>query len=302
MEKTEEYLIDLELQKEYKLKDIIIGTLQQNVKKYASNNSILEELKGDIYIEHKDLVKVLLIMYENYKVALKEKKRDLWDNVMNKNGNPVEAWTIEHILPQKIKNGTNWLEMLSSDEGIANTLYSEYLNKFGNLTLTAYNSNLSNRDFITKKTHKDKDGNLIGYQSPRNLKLNEDIKNQLTWSETEIKERSEKIIKVLYKLLEIEVSSYIKNNQKITKKKKKKASTQDMYRKGLIKKGDKISIKNRPNSTAEVIDDKHVNYNGRKLSFNQWGQTATGWKSIQIYAHAYLEENNKMFEELREEI
>lgn len=83
VEKTEEYLIDLELQKEYKLKDIIIGTLQQNVKKYASNNSILEELKGDIYIEHKDLVKVLLIMYENYKVALKEKKRDLWDNVMN---------------------------------------------------------------------------------------------------------------------------------------------------------------------------------------------------------------------------
>lgn len=57
---------------------------------------------------------------------------------------------------------------------------------------------------------------------------------------------------------------------------------------GIIKAGDEVMIKGNPDKIAVVIDDKTVSYNNKKMSFNQWGQLVTGWKSIQIYVHCYI--------------
>lgn len=41
--------------------------------------------------------------------------------------------------------------------------------------------------------------------------------------------------------------------------------------------GDDVVIKNFDNSAAVVVDVKYVEYNGEKLTFNQWEEKVTGW-------------------------
>jgi len=300
IEETREYLDNKN--PTYKLDEIVIGVLQ-NTKKYATEKQVKSELEDKIYKESRELVKFLLIMYENANVAEKEQTKDLWKNVVNDKGNLVEYWTIEHILPQKINSKTNWLEMLSNDKKEANQLHEKYLHTLGNLTLTAYNSKLSNKSFKDKKTLKDDSGDIVGYLSNRNLKLNDDIKNEDIWSAKEIENRTDKMVAILMELLKIKESTYKKKDDtKVMKNKSKFLSTHDLFEKKLITKGDKLYIKNNPNLIAEVIDGKYVLYNGKKITFNKWGQEVRGWNSIRIYVEAFLEKNNRSLDDLRKEI
>ena len=52
---------------------------------------------------------------------------------------------------------------------------------------------------------------------------------------------------------------------------------------GLIHIGDKVYIKGRESEIAEVISAKCVRYNNEEMTFNVFGCTVTGWRSIQIY-------------------
>ena len=74
--------------------------------------------------------------------------------------------------------------------------------------------------------------------------------------------------------------------------------TPEMYEKGLLKKGDRLTIGSRAESEAQVIDGYHVSFRGEKMKFNAWGCRVTGWKSIQIYAHAQMKDG-RLLEELR---
>jgi hypothetical protein len=72
---------------------------------------------------------------------------------------------------------------------------------------------------------------------------------------------------------------------------------------GFIKKDDKVYIKR--NSTIEseseavVIDENTVKYNNKKMSFNEWGQTVTGWSSIQIYKFVTVNESQETLHDMR---
>ncbi|WP_055076854.1 DUF262 domain-containing protein [Pseudanabaena sp. 'Roaring Creek'] len=55
--------------------------------------------------------------------------------------------SIEHVMPQTLNNW--WKEHLGEDWSITHDLF---VHSLGNLTLTAYNSELSNSDFITKRS------------------------------------------------------------------------------------------------------------------------------------------------------
>lgn len=67
----------------------------------------------------------------------------------------------------------------------------------------------------------------------------------------------------------------------------------------LIKAGDRVFLKNRPEAKAEVIDNIKVNYKGNILTFNQWGQHITGWKSINIYDWVIVEGQTETLSVLR---
>ncbi|MFR9240901.1 MAG: DUF262 domain-containing protein [Clostridium baratii] len=87
--------------------------------------------------------------------------------------------TIEHIMPQNLT--PNWIEMLGDNY---KEIHEKYLHTIGNLTLTGYNSQMSNRPFQDKKNIEN------GFNNSR-LKLNRYIASIEKWDEEEISKRTE---------------------------------------------------------------------------------------------------------------
>lgn len=75
--------------------------------------------------------------------------------------------------------------------------------------------------------------------------------------------------------------------------------TQEMVQKGLLAIGTTLTIRDRPDSMATVVDGKTVNFRGQIMSFNEWGCRTTGWSAIQIYKLAVLPDG-RLLETLRE--
>ena len=95
-----------------------------------------------------------------------------------------KKYTIEHIMPKRLTK--TWRSSLGSNcEGI----HEKYLNSPGNLTLTGYNSEYSNRPFVEKR---DMEGGFK--MSP--LKLNKGLGALDRWDEGAIKKRAERLAKI----------------------------------------------------------------------------------------------------------
>ncbi len=85
-------------------------------------------------------------------------------------------FSIEHIMPQTLTK--EWREELGADFKL---VHEEFINVIGNLTFTAYNSNLKNKPFTEKKE--------IGFNDSR-FWLNSYVKNQSHWTKEQIIERT----------------------------------------------------------------------------------------------------------------
>ena len=88
--------------------------------------------------------------------------------------------TIEHIIPQNPHLSADWVSTLGSDW---EEIQKKYLHTIGNLTLTAYNSEMSDSPFADKLTM---DG---GFQQSA-LRLNKYVVTQITWGEPQVNERA----------------------------------------------------------------------------------------------------------------
>lgn len=87
--------------------------------------------------------------------------------------------TIEHIMPQTLTE--KWKDELGEN---ADYIHSTYLHTLGNLTLTAYNSELSNEPFSVKKK----------YYKKSNIELNKNICTYDKWNQESIEQRSGDLI------------------------------------------------------------------------------------------------------------
>lgn len=85
--------------------------------------------------------------------------------------------TIEHIMPQKLT--LEWKNMLGANHA---NIHKNWLHTLGNLTLTAYNAELSNKSFDNKQ----KD-----FSDYSNIGLNKYFRNLIAWNEEEITKRAE---------------------------------------------------------------------------------------------------------------
>lgn len=87
--------------------------------------------------------------------------------------------TIEHVMPQTLSN--RWREYLENIHPGEDTdeLHEKYLHTLGNLTLTGYNSSLSNREFEWKRAEMAKSG----------LRLSASITRQNEWGPEQIERR-----------------------------------------------------------------------------------------------------------------
>lgn len=101
----------------------------------------------------------------------------------------VNEYTIEHIMPQNPNLSDEWQADLGSDW---QKVQQTYLHTLGNLTLTAYNSEYSDRPYVYKRDQvKDGDGNAIGLSSSP-LNLNKNLPKEY-WNEEQINLRAERL-------------------------------------------------------------------------------------------------------------
>ena len=93
---------------------------------------------------------------------------------------PMDEYTIEHILPQNPELSAAWREALGEEW---QRVQQQWLHTLGNLTLTGYNSEYSDRPFAEKR---DRKGGFK--QSP--LKMNAGLGEVEIWNEVAIQKRA----------------------------------------------------------------------------------------------------------------
>ncbi len=168
----------------------------------ASDDLFKEKLNGDIYEDNVGITRFLLCeLAESY--MTKETFIDLWaQEEQGNNGKKVYVWTIEHIFPEGEKVPSDWVDMVANgDKELAQDYRDRYVHKLGNLTITGFNSKLSNMSFERKKERKNDDGNYIGYKN--GLGINAEIAQKDSWTIKDITERTERLVNELlakYKL------------------------------------------------------------------------------------------------------
>jgi uncharacterized protein with ParB-like and HNH nuclease domain len=104
--------------------------------------------------------------------------------------------TIEHIMPQTLSK--IWKNELGEDSEV---IHSTYLHTIGNLTLTAYNREMSNKSFLEKKT-------IDGGFSQSKLYLNDYIKKQNIWNKITILERANILAEKALKIWKYSLTNY----------------------------------------------------------------------------------------------
>lgn len=92
---------------------------------------------------------------------------------------------IEHIMPQNKNLSFEWQADLGADW---HEIQKKYLHTIGNLTLTAYNSEMSDRSFMEKM-------NMPGGFKESALRLNKYVVLLNEWNEQHIQERANKLEK-----------------------------------------------------------------------------------------------------------
>jgi uncharacterized protein with ParB-like and HNH nuclease domain/predicted transport protein len=99
----------------------------------------------------------------------------------------VDEYTIEHILPQNENLSLKWREALGPEW---KRVQETWLHTLGNLTLTAYNSDFSDRSFTDKRDMPEAPEKGLR-QSP--LRLNQDFHELDSWNEGAIKTRAARL-------------------------------------------------------------------------------------------------------------
>lgn len=149
---------------------------KSSYKRFPSDYEVREKLQTkDIY--HFRLRKYLLEVLENY-----YHKEPIDLNTAN--------YTIEHIMPQNIEHNLSWQQMLGEDW---QEVHSLYLHTLGNLTITGYNAEMSNKSFWEKVNGES------GFKHSH-LKLNESIAQCDVWNKKAIQRRTNILTDVILKI------------------------------------------------------------------------------------------------------
>ncbi|HEY7315015.1 MAG TPA: DUF262 and DUF1524 domain-containing protein [Gemmataceae bacterium] len=154
-------------------------------------------LKKDRYLESIQAHFLLLPSYRRFPsddefkrdIQLKDlynfRSRSYWlrrlENHDRKERVPVDEYTIEHVLPQNENLSAQWQTELGSEW---QRIQQTYLHTLGNLTLTGYNSEYSDRPFAEKRDMK---GGFA--ESP--LRMNQGLGKLKHWNEEAIRQRAE---------------------------------------------------------------------------------------------------------------
>ena len=155
----------------------------------ASDELFKQRLEGDVYKDNVGAARYILC-----KLAESAMTQETWTDLWARTQSNVYVWTIEHIFPEGNNVPQCWVDMIADgDSELAKKYLDEYTHKIGNLTITGYNSTLSNKSFVEKRDRQSKDGKrFIGYKN--GLEINKDIAQKDKWTVEDIKTRTRTLV------------------------------------------------------------------------------------------------------------
>ena len=154
----------------------------KNNERFPRDEEFIEKLKFKNLYEVKHYKTYWILKFENF-----DRKEPI----------SIENYSIEHIMPQnqdKSDLPLYWQQEIGENY---QQIWGKYLHTLGNLTLTAYNSELGNKSFADKKIFFDR--------SP--LKINESIRNFRNWNEDAINKRADILISEMLNIWQYPVST-----------------------------------------------------------------------------------------------
>lgn len=168
------------------------------LKKWSASDELFKaKLSGNIYEENVGVARFVLCDLAQRSMT-RETWSDLWAKYEYKNNKKMFKWSIEHIFPEGKNIPDSWVNMIANgDRALANQYLDEYVHKIGNLTITAYNSSLSNLPFVDKRDRK-KDNHYVGYKN--GLEINKTLAEKDSWTISDIENRTKELVE---KFLEI---------------------------------------------------------------------------------------------------
>lgn len=213
------------------IKLCISYVIRRNICDIPTNslNKTFATLKNEINVDdYINSIKAFFILKDDYKIFPNDEKfssalkvKDIYhmrirnyilsslENFNNKAPINIENYTIEHIMPQTKNLSNVWKKELGKNY---ETVQKKYLHTIGNLTLTAYNSEMSNKSFSEKME-------MNGGFKESALRLNSYVVKQNEWNEKIIKERASILVeKALliwkYPIIERNILVKYKNDDK----------------------------------------------------------------------------------------
>ena len=165
-----------------------------NSARIPSDEEIVNSLsQNDFYHINSAFRTYLFERLENY---------DNIENLQIYQGIAEQKYSIEHIMPQHLNE--SWRENLGNDY---EKIHSQYLNVIGNLTLTGYNSQYSNRSFAEKQNMKK------GFKDSHFVNLNKIPAHVTQWGEDEIKERTTQLTNLALSIWKLPQTTYQPKNK-----------------------------------------------------------------------------------------
>lgn len=143
------------------------------------------------------------------------------------------TYTIEHIMPQNALAHEEWREMLGE---VDEESFVHLLHNIGNLTLTAYNSELSDGTFQQKKER------AVGGYDIEWIAISGELKDADEWTPESIEKRAERLVRRAVETWPIpKLSEDVRKSFQPDKKgatQHKTITFKDLFNAGLVKEGD----------------------------------------------------------------
>ena len=131
-----------------------------------------------------------LVIKDVYNMRIRNYILSKLENSYNKASINLENFTIEHIMPQNKNPLPEWKEALGENW---QEVQKTYLHSIGNLTLTAYNPEMSDNSFLEKLE-------MRGGFKESALRINSYVVKQTTWNESTITARANELCDIAKKI------------------------------------------------------------------------------------------------------
>ena len=169
--------------------------------------------------------------------------------------NPIDfskaKHTIEHILPQNALAHEQWRQMLGAD---CERVFTAHVNKLGNLTLTAYNSELSDGLFEQKRDR------IVGGYQDEYLSISRELREAKTWNAESIEARTRRLADEALQVWSmptidrVTIDKYQSDKQ--AKIPAKTVSLHMLCASGLLKPGDQLESLSRKYEASALITEE----------------------------------------------